>query len=159
MSPSKRYTAPKTPSQSRTALWAIASKTGCTFVGELLRTERISLVAVCCFSASVSWRLRSCSSLNNLKFSMAITAWSAKVFRRAICFSVNGRTSVRRIMIPPMATPSRNKGVASTLRAPIRSRLAWDSGNSIPAAEYISSTWIESRSIIAFDRYRTTLYW
>ena len=33
-----------------------------------------------------------------------------------ICFSVNGRTSVRRIEIAPIATPSRSNGVASTVR-------------------------------------------
>ena len=37
-------------------------------------------------------------------FSMAMTAWSAKVFSSAICLSVKGRTSVRRITIAPMAT-------------------------------------------------------
>ena len=40
------------------------------------------------------FRLRSPSSLNSRTFSMAITAWSAKVLRRAICLSENGRTSV-----------------------------------------------------------------
>src|SRR5262249_36674507 len=35
------------------------------------------------------------SSWNRRTFSMAITAWSAKIFSRAICLSVNGRTSVR----------------------------------------------------------------
>ena len=44
------------PSHSRTALSAIVSKTGWTSVGELLITRRISLVAVCCSSASVSAR-------------------------------------------------------------------------------------------------------
>ncbi len=41
----------------------------------------------------VSSRLRSCNSLNSRTFSMAITAWSAKVSSSAICLSVNGRTS------------------------------------------------------------------
>ena len=36
-------------------------------------------------------RLRSCNSLNSRTFSMAMTAWSAKVSSSAICFSVNGR--------------------------------------------------------------------
>ena len=52
-------------------------------------TRRISLVAVCCSSASVSSRLRACSSLKSRTFSMAITAWSAKVLSRAICRSEN----------------------------------------------------------------------
>jgi hypothetical protein len=55
-------------------------------VGELLMTLRISAVAVCRSSASLV-------SLNRRTFSIAITAWSAKVFSSAICFSVNGRTS------------------------------------------------------------------
>ena len=50
---------------------------------------------------------------------MAITAWSAKVLRRAICLSENGRTSVRRIRIAPMGTPSRSNGVARTVRVPV----------------------------------------
>ena len=57
----------------------MASNTGWTSVGELLMTRRISLVAVCCSSASVSSRLRACSSVNSRTFSIAITAWSAKV--------------------------------------------------------------------------------
>ena len=50
----------------------IASNTGCTSDGELAITFRISAVAVCRSSAS-------CVSLNSRAFSMAITAWSAKV--------------------------------------------------------------------------------
>ena len=38
----------------------------------------------------------SLSSLNSRTFSMAITAWSAKVSRSLICAGVKGRTSVRR---------------------------------------------------------------
>ena len=54
-SPSKRPTKPYSPSHRRTALRTIASKTGCTSVGELAITRRISAVAVCCSSASVTW--------------------------------------------------------------------------------------------------------
>src|SRR5215470_74915 len=46
------------PSHRRMALWAIASKTGCTSVGELEITRKISAVAVCCSSASLSECLR-----------------------------------------------------------------------------------------------------
>ena len=53
-------------------------------------TAQISLVAVCCSSASVSSRLRASSSVNSRTFSMAMTAWSAKVWSSAICLSVNG---------------------------------------------------------------------
>ena len=51
-------------------------------------------------------------SLNSRTFSMAITAWSAKVSRSSICFSVKGRTSVRRIRI-------------SSNRRPLRAATAW----------------------------------
>ena len=68
-------------------------------------TRRISLVAVCCSSATRRSLLRASSSVNRRTFSMAITAWSAvnrrtfsmaitawsaKVWSRAICLSVNG---------------------------------------------------------------------
>ena len=46
-------------------------------------------------------RLRSCSSVNSRAFSMAITAWSAKVCTSAIWRSVNGRTSRRDRLIAP----------------------------------------------------------
>ena len=49
---------------------------------------------------------------------MAMTAWSAKVSNSLICFSEKGRTSIRRIIITPMGTPSRSKGVAKALRVP-----------------------------------------
>ena len=67
-------------------------------------TPRISLVAVCCSSDSVSSRLRACSSGNSRAFSIAITAWSANVCRSAIWRSVNGRTSGHRTRaIAPIA--------------------------------------------------------
>ena len=56
--------------------------------------------------------------MNSRTFSIAMTAWSAKVLSRLICFSVKGRTSVRRITIAPIATPSRINGVPSTVRVP-----------------------------------------
>ena len=61
----------RTPAARRSASWLI--------------TRRISLVAVCCSSASVRSRLRASSSLNSRTFSIAITAWSAKVWSSAIC--------------------------------------------------------------------------
>ena len=51
----------------------MASNTGCTSDGELAITFRISAVAVCRSSASFV-------SLNSRVFSIAITAWSAKVW-------------------------------------------------------------------------------
>src|SRR6516162_11574347 len=50
--PSKRNTPPLTAPQIRIALSAIASKVGCTSVGDDERTRRISAVAVCCSNAS-----------------------------------------------------------------------------------------------------------
>ena len=75
--------------------------------------------------------------------SMAITAWSAKVLRRAICLSVKGSTVVRRMRIAPIATPSRTSGTASWVRSPNRSTPAWRiSGNSVAAMASKSSIWI-----------------
>ncbi len=45
-------TAPNNPSQSLTALRTMVSNTGWTSVRELEMTRKISLVAVCCSSAS-----------------------------------------------------------------------------------------------------------
>src|SRR5207302_1770006 len=47
-----------------------------------------------CWLAISSWWLFSWISSNKRTFSMAITAWSAKVWISSICFSVNGRKSV-----------------------------------------------------------------
>ena len=46
--------------------------------------------------ASASCRFLSWISSNSRTFSIAITAWSAKVVTSSICFSVNGRTSCAR---------------------------------------------------------------
>ena len=61
-------------------------ETGWISVGEAAITRRIAPVAVCCSSASVTSRLRACTSSNRRTFSMAITAWSAKVWTRAISY-------------------------------------------------------------------------
>ncbi len=89
------------------------------------------------------------SSLNSRTFSMAITAWSAKVLRRAICFSVKGRTSVRRIMIVPIGTPSRSNGVASMVRVPVLSDGCLDSGKLGFKLGSKSWMWIVCRSMTA----------
>ena len=44
-----------------------------------MMTCSTSEVAVCCSSASDSSRVRACTSSNSRTFSIAITAWSAKV--------------------------------------------------------------------------------
>jgi len=107
------------PLSKRTALWTIASNTGWISVCERLITRRMSPVAVCVSSAEVSSRLLACSSVNIRTFSIAITAWSAKVFSSSIWRSENGRTSNRNSTIAPRAAaPFRTNGVASIVRWP-----------------------------------------
>ncbi len=135
--PSRRKMSESMPPQTRAAFSATTSRTGCRSVGELAMTRRISAVAVCCSSdsvtcawASVSARFFCCSSVNRRTFSMAMTAWSAKVWSRAICFSVNGRTLWRRIEITPIAIPSRSSGTASSVSPPLSRTCAGKPGNS-----------------------------
>ena len=71
-SPSKVKKVPKAASQRRIAFSSVASNTGARSPGEELMTCNTSEVAVCCSNDSrVSVRSRA--------FSIAITAWSAKV--------------------------------------------------------------------------------
>ena len=51
-------------------------------------------------------RLRACTSSNSRTFSMAMTAWSAKVFSSSICLSLNGRD---------LGAPDTNAPIASPL--------------------------------------------
>ncbi len=62
ISPSTLETRPISASHRLLARSPMMSNTGCTSVGELLMTRRISAVAVCCPSASVRSRLRASSS-------------------------------------------------------------------------------------------------
>src|SRR6516165_3130221 len=110
-SPSKRKMKARSASQSLTELSATVSKTGCKSNAERLMTLSTSAVAVCCASASVV-------SLKRRVFSIAITAWSAKVWSSAICLSLNGFTSVRRRTIAPMLSPSRSSGTVRMERWP-----------------------------------------
>ena len=66
----------------------MASNTGCTSDGELAITFRMSAVAVCRSSAS-------CVSLNSRTFSIAITAWSAKV-RKQLDMMIRKRARLAR---------------------------------------------------------------
>ena len=81
-------------------------------------TPKISLVAVCCSNDSFS-------SWNSRTFSMAMTAWSAKVSSSSICRSVKASTILRQIEIVPIGLPSFNKGMASMVRAPDLARLSY----------------------------------
>src|SRR5262249_44909958 len=80
-------------------------------VGELAMTPRIWLVAVCCSNDSFN-------SLNNRTFSIAITAWSAKVSSSLIWIGVKGRTSMRRAPIVPTSSPCRRRGAIKKVRNP-----------------------------------------
>ena len=102
--------------QRRAALPAILSKTGWTSVGELEMTRRISPVAVCCSSVSVRSRFRASSSVNRRTFSMAMTAWSAKVLRSSTCRRENGPGLTPPTVIAPSGCPSRSIGTARMLR-------------------------------------------
>ena len=75
-----------------------------------------SEVAVCCSSASDNSRVRACTSSNSRTFSIAITAWSAKVLTSSICFSVNGSTVLRVKTSTPVGMPSRSIGTPRTVR-------------------------------------------
>ena len=105
------------PRTARAALSTMASITGCRSVGELEMTRRMSAVAVCCSSASVRSAFLASSSLNSRTFSMAMTAWAAKVSSSAICLSVKGRTSVRETSNTPTEAPSRSSGAARAVQA------------------------------------------
>ena len=95
---------------SRTARSTMTSNTGCTSVGELAITLRISAVAVCRSSASLV-------SLNRRTFSIAITAWSAKVCSRRLCCRRTGRPRRGHVMTP-IGSPSCIIGTDSMLRKP-----------------------------------------
>ena len=84
-----------------------------------------SLVAVCCSSDTRSSPLRASSPVNRRTFSMAITAWSAKVWSKAICASEKGRGVPHRwTVMAPMGTPSRVMGTETRLQRPTVSRNA-----------------------------------
>ena len=103
---------PTLASQSRVARSATASRIGFTSPGESEITRRISLVAVCCSRPSLV-------SLNRRTFSIAITAWSAKVRSSAICFSVSGPGSRRTTLIAPIAASPRIIGMMVSAREPL----------------------------------------
>ena len=61
--------------------------------------------------------VRACTSSNRRTFSIAITAWSAKVVTSSICLSVNGRTSWRpKIESRQLACRSRSRGTPRNVR-------------------------------------------
>ena len=88
---SRMYSVPIFASQMLTAFASMVWKTGSSSPGEVEMTPSTSEVAVCCSNASLSSRVRACTSSNRRAVSIAITAWSAKVVTNSICLSVNGR--------------------------------------------------------------------
>jgi len=96
--------------------------------------------AVSCSTDRVRSAVRASSSLNRRTFSIAMTAWSAKVCSSSICLSVNGPASPRRSWRAPIAAPSRMRGTATDARKP--SSRAWCQvrGNSAATAA-MSGTW------------------
>ncbi len=108
-SPSNRKTFANRPSQIRAALRTIVSNTGWRSLCELLMTPRISAVAVWRSSASLV-------SLNRRTFSIAITAWLAKVLSRSTSRSANAPGSVRVTVIAPTISRSRSIGTLSRAR-------------------------------------------
>ena len=78
--------------------------------GEELMTSSTLDVAVCRSSDSPSSRERCCSASNNRTFSIAITAWSAKVVSSSIWRSANGRIKRRANTNTPIGVASRMRG-------------------------------------------------
>ena len=81
-------------------------------------TLSTSEVAVCCSRAVLSSRVRACTSSKSRVFSIAITAWSAKVVISSISCCVNGSTAARVRKMEPIVDPSRISGAARALRKP-----------------------------------------
>ena len=63
-----------------------------------------------------SSRVRASTLSKSRTFSIAIAAWSAKVDTNSICFSVNGRTSVRIRLSTPTEHLRRSIGTPSSVR-------------------------------------------
>ena len=87
----------------------MASNTGWTSEGEAEITFSTSAVVVCRSRASFV-------SLNRRTFSMAITAWAAKVWSSSTWRGANGPGSVRVTLIIPIGTPSRSIGTLRLAR-------------------------------------------
>jgi len=65
---------------------------------------------------AVRSRLRTCTSSNSRTFSIAMTAWSAKVSISAIWLWVNRQTLGLVMTITPSSSSARSIGIASTVR-------------------------------------------
>ena len=96
----------------------------------------------------VSWPVRASSSLKRRTFSIAITAWSAKVCIRLICRSPKARASARQHAMTPTTVSSRSIGTARNERYPPACWVAARSG--LAGSESTSSTWMTRRSRTAW---------
>src|SRR4051812_6524351 len=81
-----------------------------------LMTWSTSEVAICCSRDSLSSSVRACTSSNSRTFSIAMTAWSAKVVTRSICFGLYGPGTIFATKITPTTLPSRRSGTPSAAR-------------------------------------------
>src|SRR3974377_1896095 len=71
-----------------------------------------------CWLATSSCRLLSWISSKSRTFSIAITAWSAKVVTSSICFASNGFTTFLLRRMTPIGFPSRKSGTPRCVRKP-----------------------------------------
>ena len=91
-----------------TIVWSTVSRSSVE-----LSARPTSPSAVSCSTERVSSAVRARSSLNRRTFSIAITAWLAKVSRSAICLAEKGWASGPRLMkMTPSGVPSRSSGRA-----------------------------------------------
>ena len=108
---------PNLASQMRTAFSSMACKYRLKIAGRAADNLRALPRSP---SAAPTTRLvrvvRCCSASNSRVFSMAITAWSAKVSTNLICLSVNGRTAARCRTSTPTGMPSRRSGTPRIVR-------------------------------------------
>jgi hypothetical protein len=100
----------------RTAFSSMAWNTGWRSPGELEMTPSTSEVAVCCSSDSLRSSVRWRSSLSSRTFSIAMTAWAAKVFSIASCLSESGPGARRTTLSAPIAASPRIIGMIVTAR-------------------------------------------
>ena len=84
--------------------------------GDEAMALRMSAVAVCRSSALLSAALRCSSCSNRRAFSMAITAWSAKVSARAMRCAVNGRTRLSNERVRHSMPTKRSRRSSGTTR-------------------------------------------
>ena len=114
--PSCRKRLPNLASQSRTAFASIVSNTGASSPGDLEITPSTSEVAVCCSSALLSSAVRACTSSNSRTFSIAITAWSAKVLSSSSWAFGIGPGSLHATTMAPIGLPARSIGTPNIRR-------------------------------------------